>query len=105
MRLNLRNLALDLGVKAGHTNYVKFIVLSRSRVGSNLLRSLLNDHPAVEAFGEVFRSRDSLDWDHIGHLQSGKLLPLFQKDPVTFLGNKLFRKYPAGTAAVGFKIF
>ncbi len=105
MRLNLRNLALDLGVKSGHTDYTKFIVLGRSRVGSNLLRSLLNDHPAIEAFGEVFRSPDSLDWDHIGHLQSEKLLPLFQNDPVAFLQTKLFRKYPAATAAVGFKIF
>lgn len=105
MRLKLRNLALDWGLKAGHTDYVKFIVLGRSRVGSNLLRSLLNDHPAIEAFGELFRSRESLDWDHIGDWQDESLLPLFQNDPVTFLEKKLFRKFPPETTAVGFKIF
>lgn len=39
----------------GHDNYKKFIVITRSRTGSNLLISFLNSHPNVIAKGEVFR--------------------------------------------------
>lgn len=35
----------------------KFIILSRSRTGSNLLVSLLNSHPAIEARGELLQRR------------------------------------------------
>ena len=35
--------------------YRKFIVLARSRTGSNLLISLLNSHPCIKAEGELFR--------------------------------------------------
>ncbi|MDK2771861.1 MAG: sulfotransferase [Flavobacterium sp.] len=35
-------------------NYGKFVVITRSRTGSNLLISLLNSHQKIEAYGEVF---------------------------------------------------
>tara|TARA_R110002124_G_scaffold287349_1_gene473554 strand:- start:6028 stop:6759 length:732 start_codon:yes stop_codon:yes gene_type:complete len=38
----------------GHRSYRKFIVLTRSRTGSNLLISLLNAHQNIEAHGEIF---------------------------------------------------
>mgnify|MGYP006437466411 CR=1 FL=1 len=37
-----------------HENFTKFIVLSRSRTGSNLLISMLNSHPNISAEGEKF---------------------------------------------------
>ena len=52
----VRKQALDLGLY-GHTDYARFIVLGRSRVGSNLLRGLLNAHPAIEAYGEIERKQ------------------------------------------------
>jgi LPS sulfotransferase NodH len=39
---------------AGNDQYRRFIVLSRSRTGSNLLISLLNSHPHIHAEGEIF---------------------------------------------------
>jgi LPS sulfotransferase NodH len=47
----------------GHSNFVPFIVLTRSRSGSNLLLSFLNSHPNIHAEPEIFgrtRGRDPL---------------------------------------------
>ena len=102
--VHLRKFAFDrLG--RGHKNYVKYIILARSRTGSNLLRGLLNAHSQIEAYGEVFRNADSIDWDHIGYCQSAKALDLWQRAPVEFLETQLFSTYPRKIAAVGFKIF
>jgi LPS sulfotransferase NodH len=38
----------------GYADYKKFIIITRSRTGSNLLVSLLDSHPQTEAFGEMF---------------------------------------------------
>lgn len=38
----------------GHSDFTRFIVLSRSRTGSNLLISLLNSHPNIFCENEVF---------------------------------------------------
>jgi len=38
-----------------HEDYTRFIVLSRSRTGSNLLTSLLNSHRNIDAEGEALR--------------------------------------------------
>jgi LPS sulfotransferase NodH len=37
-----------------HKNYTRFIVLTRSRTGSNMLISCLNSHPAIHAESEIF---------------------------------------------------
>jgi LPS sulfotransferase NodH len=42
-----------------------FVVLSRSRTGSNLLVSLLNSHPNVHADFEIFRSLNCLSYTDI----------------------------------------
>ena len=105
VRRYMRHLAPDRGWIDGSCDYVRFIVLARSRTGSNLLRSLLNAHSKVEAYGEIFRSRDSMDWDHIGYLGSSGSQRLLLDDPIRFVRSQVFRRYPAGTCAVGFKIF
>lgn len=38
----------------GHSDYTPFVVLSRSRTGSNLLASFLNSHPHAHVEGEIF---------------------------------------------------
>jgi len=43
------------GVGPGHRQYRKFVIVSRARTGSNLLVSLLNSHPQVDARGELLR--------------------------------------------------
>lgn len=105
MRLQMQNLALNLGIKKSRADYGRFIILGRSRVGSNLLRSLLNAHSQIEAYGEIFRNREAMDWDHLNVLQSEKMRQMVLRDPAAFLDEKVFRKYPGETAAVGFKIF
>jgi LPS sulfotransferase NodH len=100
----LRRRALDLGL-FGRSDYTPFIVLGRSRVGSNLLRSLLNDHPQIVAFGEVFRDVNELDWDHVGYFQTDSARELIQQDPVRFIERRLLGRYPKAVRAVGFKLF
>ncbi len=103
----MRNLALDMGLLSGNINYTKFIILGRSRIGSNFLRSLLNAHSQIEAYGEVFRNRDdkSMDWDQVGYLKSARMAEMLLNSPVKFVQERIFRRYPQETAAVGFKIF
>lgn len=50
----LGSLRFQLLSALGHRNFTRFIILSRSRTGSNLLLSLLNSHPNVIAEWEIF---------------------------------------------------
>jgi LPS sulfotransferase NodH len=69
----------------GHERYVRFIVLTRSRTGSNLLLSFLNSHPNVFSDGEIFAK-------------------LHGKDPLARL-DSAFGRQPRNIKAKGFKIF
>lgn len=69
----------------GHSHYVPFIVLTRSRSGSNLLLSYLNSHPNVQVEGEIF-----------GRLRG--------RNPIRRL-KIAFGKQPRRVKAKGFKIF
>ncbi len=101
----LSNLARDMGVLSGHENYTKFVILGRSRTGSNLLRGLLNSHPQIQVFSEIFRNPDVIDWGLPGYRQSHRTSALMRRDPVAFLQTRIFGKYPPQIAAVGFKLF
>jgi hypothetical protein len=101
----LNNLALDLGIRAGRRDYTRFIILGRSRIGSTLLRGLLNVHSRMVVFSEIFRNRHSIAWKVPHYPQSPRLLKLLQNNPGGFLEHKLFRTFPAYIRAVGFKIF
>jgi LPS sulfotransferase NodH len=68
-----------------HNEYRRFIVLSRSRTGSNMLISFLNSHPNIQADGEIF----------------SKLSGRNTKDVLA----KAFTKQPLFVKAKGFKIF
>jgi LPS sulfotransferase NodH len=104
-RQNLGKLAMDLGIKAGHKNYTKFIVLGRSRTGSNFLRGLLSSHGQIIVFGEIFKNDQSIEWGTDGYPQKGKALKLMQSDPPRFLDQIVFKKFPLEISAVGFKLF
>lgn len=101
----VQNIALDLGLLGGHQEYVKFIILGRSRTGSNFLRGLLNSHPNVRIFGELFQNPQEITWGLPRYTQARRLFALFSNEPVTFLKQEIFRKVPAQIKAVGFKIF
>lgn len=69
----------------GHEDYVPFIVLTRSRTGSNLLVSFLNGHPDVFCEGEIFARMRG-------------------RDPLARIGSA-FGRQPRRIKAKGFKIF
>ncbi len=101
----LRILPVEIPILNGHRNYTPFIVLGRSRVGSNFLRGLLNAHSQITAFGEIFRDVTDTDWDHMGYFQSPQTVIALQNEPAAFLQKKLFNRFPRYIKAVGFKIF
>jgi LPS sulfotransferase NodH len=104
----LRNLALDWGLRSGHRDYARFIILGEGRSGSNFLRGLLNSHPRILAFGELFRFADAIGWefpDHDRYLSTARLIALSRDDPGAFLEREVFRRHPGAIRAVGFKIF
>jgi LPS sulfotransferase NodH len=98
-------LALEVGLLKGHTEYTRFIILGRSRTGSNFLRGLIDSHPAVMSLGEVFRNREEIDFDNPDYLSSEAVLALYQSDPVGFLETVIFRIVPQQISALGFKLF
>ena len=69
----------------GDREYEKFIIVTRSRTGSNLLISLLNSHSQIFARGEIFRRLEGKSCDQIW--------------------KAFFRKRPSHLAFIGFKIF
>ena len=77
--------AVVKGFLPGQSRYRKFVVVSRARTGSNLLISLLNSHPRVDARGELFRRMN-------GQSVESRL-------------DGVFRRRPRRIEAVGFKIF
>lgn len=101
----LQNYALQAGLLPGNTGYTRFIVLGRSRVGSNFLRGLLNSHSQIRVFGEIFQNKESIGWAMPGYRQSARDTRLFLEQPVDFLEKKVFHQFPPQIAAVGFKLF
>lgn len=78
-------LSYQLSKPFGNSDYQKFMVLTRSRTGSNLLISLLNSHPLIHAEYEVF-----------ARIRGRSVKQVF---------NKTYSKQPQKVKAVGFKLF
>ncbi len=97
--------AIDLGLKHGQRKYVRFVVVGTGRSGSNFLRGLLNAHPAALALGEIFREHGRIGWDIRGYPRSRKVMTLFERQPARFIEQVVYRRYPGGLNAVGFKLF
>src|SRR6516225_7567922 len=103
----LARAVLDLRSIRGTTSYTKFVIVGIARTGSTMLISQLNNHSQALAFGEIFRSQDSIGWDvaPFRSYQSRKLLALYSSDPIGFLEKHVFRNWPRNHKAVGFKLF
>jgi len=88
-KLNLNTIMRVARYRAGRvfgsSNYTPFIILSRSRTGSNLLNSSLGSHPAVHVKGE-----------HFGHLRG---------DTIEKRHMQAFGKQPSWISAAGCKVF
>jgi LPS sulfotransferase NodH len=105
IRSYVKRYAMITNTLNGHTKYTRFIILGRSRTGSNLLRHLLNEHSQVKVYSELFRNENEIDWGFPEISGWNGSLSLYQKDPVKFLEKKVFGKYPRSISAVGFKLF
>ena len=101
-RLSLRARSLR-----GNRNYQRFVVVGVARTGSTLLLNLLNAHPTVITFGELFRGDGAIGWDIAPFVsqQSLHLRRMAETQPLEFLENAVFRRWPREVAAVGFKLF
>jgi LPS sulfotransferase NodH len=96
---------ITTGLRGNHTGYTRFIVLGRSRTGSNFLRGMLNSHPQIRLFGELFRNYDMVDWAYPGYQQTPAMMAEMQRDPIVFLNQRIYDKFPSEVSAVGFKLF
>lgn len=76
-----------LRIVKGSEEYTRFIILGRSRTGSNFLKGLLNSHPNILTYEETFRGADKQNYDVIKKLSN------------------VWNKYPRKIKAVGFKLF
>jgi LPS sulfotransferase NodH len=88
------------------SDYVLFIILSTARTGSTMLVQALNSHPRVRCFREVFNARmDYVDFSMEGYDNFNQSdIALRQEDPSRFLRERVFREWPPGIRAVGFKL-
>lgn len=98
----LRHRAQDSGLLPASADYARYICVGDPRTGSTLLMRSLNNHSRIIGYGEIVKSIDR----YPGHYHEfGNQEALFRRQPVEFLETKVFRKYPPGIEAVGFKIF
>lgn len=85
-----------------------FVVMCRKRTGSNLLRSLINQHPRLLMHGEVFFDEYSFNFDSDGFrffLNENKLLNKTNESLSNFLTDNVFIPNQKGVTHVGFKQF
>jgi len=105
----LLNFAVDRRILPGSSRYTKFIVLGRSRSGSNYLVDLLNSHRNIRCYSELFSRSGETYWDLPGYgakkYRSKDIRQLKENDPAGFLARYIYRDVPTGTSAVGFKLF
>lgn len=111
--LKIRNLEIRLSdwlytkkILSGSRDYTKFIILSRPRSGSNFLCSLLQSHPDIRAFEELFpKNKRKIHWGYQNYPSSSKILNLREFESYKFMEEIVFREFQDSVSAVGFKIF
>lgn len=93
-------------LKGDRRDYQKFIILSFARSGSGFLTSSLRSHGEIVCYYELFNPGPTIHFNTEGFDNGSKaFLALRKAQPLAFLDHVVFRGYPAGTSAVGFKIF
>jgi hypothetical protein len=91
---------------ARSTDYVRFIILSSPRVGSNMLASALNSSRDIICFRELFNAFSGfIDFSVEGYDNaSAEDRALRNRDFKEFLQRRIFCQHAEGTRAVGFKM-
>lgn len=93
------------GLQSGHSEYTRFIILSSARSGSNYVRSLLNSHRHLVAFGELFQRPEKVSWHLPGYFATPRQQRIYRTSPRRFLRKIAFGSVPGCITAAGFKIF
>ena len=93
------------GVPAISKDYVPFLIVSGPRTGSHMLAQALNSSRDIVCFREVFNYLfDFIQFDVDGYdNSSARDLALREEDPLRFLDERIFCRYPEEIRAVGFK--
>lgn len=104
----LLNLAVESKLVPATGDYTKFIILTRSRSGSNYLVDLLNSHENIVCFNELFSRSGQTLWGLPGYrnqmAKSSAATRLKHSDPVQFMTQYIHKNYPRHISAVGFKL-
>jgi len=87
-------------------SYVRFVILSAARTGSNMLATLLHDHPEIICFRELFNHRASqIDFGVEGYDPGDEAdRHLRDTDFSAFLEQRIFREHGPRIQTVGFKM-
>jgi hypothetical protein len=95
-------------LKLGHQNYAPFVLIGTYRTGSNLFIYSIKNHPEVISFSEIFLPNKMFWGDSINGyfpFQNKRLMVERNNNTAQFITKRVFRKYPKGIKAVGFKVF
>lgn len=99
------HLLLETGLKPSNSGYTRFIILGRSRTGSNFLRGLLASRADVIVLGEILKNPENIEWGLNGFPQARNAAAVYREDPAAFLSDHVFRSLPTSVNALGFKLF
>ena len=94
---------LSRGIIPAAAAYTKFIILSAPRSGTNMLRTTLASHPQIHAYGEIF-NENHIPTNYGFPASMKQIMRARLKEPEAYIQELVFRKYLAGTKAVGFKM-
>ena len=89
----------------GHTGYGKFVIVSAGRSGSNMLTSLLNSHPNIHCYYEIFHDDVFQSAKNFYYPKSKKQHKFFFDDPQGYIHDVFYNRYHhKNISYVGFKI-
>ena len=99
---------LDSGIRTGTDDYVRYVIISRQRSGSNLLYNALKSHPQIICFNELFGWKKQVLFNYPGYRWwAGDPEVVRMRDEAVdeFMDRYVYRSHPPKTGAVGFKLF
>lgn len=106
--IHLDNKLREVGLLRGNDDYQKFVIVCSIRTGSTMLCSLLNSHPDVQAYFELFhRHLQSVAFGLPGYKWLSRddyVVALHNDDPVSFLNKYVYNRKRRNVKAVGFKL-
>ena len=92
----------------GQPTYRKFVIICGIRTGSTMLVNLLNSHPEIRCFFEIFhRYQASIPFHIPGYNRRSKhsgLIKMHVENPAVFAKRYIYGKHLSHIRAVGFKL-